>query len=290
MLWHYQNKIKINNNNYYRINDEISLNTTIKMFHLQQFANRFMKLDPEFWYVIAAFIVACMIWASSPVFFLRDDILGKSVMVAGIIAMTLYHRIAGIIALILVIALLNRTPIKEGLTFATPTPAPISFKSPDEFRQKYCLKGLPDDPTHSGKLELSYMLSPAFFTMDASGNPTLTKEQMDAFMSMNPTSFEKCTPLTTTNGAKEYQTIHNLCDPACNWTMKANPSPPTTAPTAMPTTDPAIPSLPPNDDTTTTEGFNLMSALRPPLRTVRHIITDGVSNVKSVANRVKRQF
>lgn len=40
-----------------------------------------------------------------------SHVLGKVVMVAVIIAMTLYHRIAGIIGLILVVAMLNRTPI-----------------------------------------------------------------------------------------------------------------------------------------------------------------------------------
>jgi len=151
-----------------------------------------MKIDPEFGAVAFAFIIACMIWAS-PIFFLRDNVLGKMVMVASLIAMTLYHRIAGIIALIAIIAILNQIPMKEGmenplssstnpltkvdsLSGATPAPsaAPTapSFNSPDEFRQKYCVKGIPDDPTQSGKLIMNYMLSPDFFTkFDASGNP-----------------------------------------------------------------------------------------------------------------------
>lgn len=222
-----------------------------------------------------------------------DDVLGKSVMVAFIIAMTIYNRIAGIIALILVIALLNQNPTKEGLTFgnpmttATSTPAPISFNSPDEFRQKYCLKGIADDPTQSGKLNFNYMLTPDFFTLDASGNPTITKEEISAFESMDKLSFNKCTSLTVKNGGQMYETIHNMCDPACNWAIKPAS---TTAPSTMPTTDPAIPSLPPNDDTTTTEGFNPMSALRPHIRAGRHLVTDGAANVKSVANRLKRQL
>jgi hypothetical protein len=227
-----------------------------------------------------------------------DNVLGKLVMVAFIVAMTIYNRIAGIVALILVIALLNQNPTKEGLTFGNPmttsisTPAPISFKSPDEFRQKYCLKGVADDPTQSGKLPFTYMLSPDFFTLDASGNPTITKEEIGAFESMDSGSFNKCTPLTVKNGGQMYETIHNMCDPACNWITKpasitAPSTAPSTAPTAMPT---AIPSLPPNDDTNTTEGFNPMSALRPHIRAGRHLVTDGAANVKSVANRLKRQL
>ena len=227
-----------------------------------------------------------------------NDVLGKSVMVAFIISMTIYNRIAGIVALILVIALLNydqgamegfgmdgvgasSNPLLGG---ASAAPAPISFKSPAEFRQKYCLKGVADDPTQSGTIAFNYMLSPAFFTLDASGNPTMTKEEMDALGSMVPNSFNKCTPLTVKNGGHSYETIHNMCDPACDWTMKPVPTAtaPSTAPSTMPTTGPAV--------SKTTEGFNPMSALRPHLRTGRHILTDGAANVKSFANRLKRQL
>lgn len=264
--------------------------------NMKEFSKHFMKMDPAFWYVAVAFLIACIY----PVFSLRDDVLGKSFMVAGIIAMTLYNRIAGIVALIVVIAMLNRDRgVMEGFGMdgLGASSAPISFNSPDEFRQKYCLKGIPDDPTQSGKLEFNYMLSPAFFTMDASGNPTMNEATIKAFGSFDPNSFNKCTPMTVKNGGVGYETIHNICDPACNWTMNPNKSNSTTAPstapstapiTAMPTTDPAIPSLPPNDDTTTTEGF--ISALHPHIRTGRHILTDGAANVKSFANRLKRQL
>ena len=255
---------------------------------------------PEFGYMAVAFLIACMIWAS-PSLFLRNSGLGKLLLVAGIIAMTMYHRIAGIVALILVIAMLNRNPIKEGLTLGNPmtsstsTPPPISFKTPDEFRQKYCLKGLPDDPTQSEKLEFTYMLSPTFFTLDASGNPTMNEATIKAFGSFDPNSFNKCTPMTVKNGGVGYETIHNICDPACNWTIKpdsttpsGDPSVPTTAP-AIPTI-PTIPTIPSLSLSRTTEGFNPMSALRPRIRSGRHFITDGVDHVKSVANRLKRQF
>lgn len=236
-----------------------------------------MKIDPEFGAVAFAFVIACMIWAS-PIFFLRDNVLGKIVMVASLIAMTLYHRIAGIITLIAIISILNQAPMKEGMTnpltsssSTGETPAPsISFNSPDEFRQKYCVKGIPDDPTQTGKLTLTYMLSPSFFTMDASGNLTLTKEQIDAFGTIDPTSFDKCTPLKLANGQTEYETINNVCDPKCGWTMKSTA--PTTAPTGMPST----------------EGFTPM--LRPHIRTARHLITNGANNIKSSVNRIKRQL
>jgi len=213
-----------------------------------------------------------------------DDVLGKSVMVAFIIAMTIYNRIAGIIALIIVIALLNRTPVKEGLTFATPTPAPISFNSPDEFRQKYCLKGVADPATPTTPLEYSYMLSPTMIT-DISGNIQARPEfiKFVNFATFNAGNGCKLDPAT-----KNYVTIPNMCDPTCNWATNSNST--TSAPSTMPTTDPAIPTLPPNDDTNTTEGFNPMSALRPHIRAGRHLVTDGAANVKSVANRLKRQL
>ena len=256
---------------------------------IHSIAKEFSK-HPEFGYMAVAFLIACMIWAS-PSLFLRNSVLGKLLLVAGIIAMTLYHRIAGIVALILVIALLNRTPTKEGLTFATPpSPPPISFKSPDEFRQKYCLKGVADDPAETGTIAFNYMLSPDFFTLDASGNPTMTMTQMDALGKMEPISFNKCTPLTVKNGGHSYETIHNMCDPACDWTMNPASTTATPAPTKISTTGPAIPAIPSLSLSKTTEGFNPMSTMRPYLRSGRHFMTDSVDNAKSVANRLKRQF
>jgi len=238
-------------------------------------------MDPELGAVAFAFVIACIIWAS-PLFFLRDNVLGKIIMVAAIIALTMYHRIAGLIAVIAIIALLNQltiTPMKEGMvnplakamaTTTTPTPA-ISFNSPDEFRQKYCVKGYPDDPTQSGKVILNYMLNPAFFTkMDASGNPIMSKDQIDILGSIDPNSFNKCTPLTVANGGTQYETIHNMCDPKCGWTMKS------TAPTAAPTAS------------TTAEGFTPM--LRPHIRAGRNLVTNGLNNLNSGANRLKRQL
>lgn len=258
----------------------------IDMNRLQEFAKRFTKLDPAFGYVAFAFLVACMIWAF-PVLFLRDDVLGKIVMVSAIIAMTMYHRIAGIIALIVVIAMLNQKPNKEGmlnsiptlppsnpLVGSTPSSSSISFKTPAEFRQRYCTKekGVPDDLSGKGRLNMTYMLSPAFFTkMDASGNPQLTIDEITAIESMDPASFNQCKPTTIDGQGEQRQTINNICDPACNWTIKPAPTP-----TPTPITS------------TSTEGFTPM--LRSHIRTARHVVSNGMDNLKSTANRLKRQF
>jgi len=282
----------------------------IGMSGLQEFAKRFAKFDPAICYVAVAFLIACMIWAF-PVLFLRDDVLGKVIMVSAIIAITMYHRIAGIIALIVVIAMLNQKPNKEGMMIptistssnalsnalstplsnapSTPLSNPlvgsppsssssISFKTPAEFRQKYCTKGVADDLSGQGKLTMSsYMLSPAFFSkMDASGNPQLTNDEITAIQSMDHNSFSECKPTTIVGQGEQRQTINNMCDPACNWTIK----PPTPTPTLTPTPTPT--------PTTNAEGFTPM--LRPHIRTGRRMMTDGMDKLKSTANRLKRQF
>lgn len=257
----------------------------IDMNGLQEFAKRFTKLDPAFGYVAFAFLIACMIWAF-PVLFLRDDVLGKIVMVSAIIAMTMYHRIAGIIALIVIIAMLNRTPGKEGLGFATPTPAPISFKSSTEFRENYCLKGVSDPTTPAQQMEYSYMLSPTMFTTDANGK-LQTRPEFIKFLNLSSFNANNGCKLDPTT--KGYITITNLCDPTCNWAMNSTtatsgPAPAPTA-TSMPTTGPEIPSI---NDMSMTEGFTPM--LRPHIRTARHVVSNGMDNLKASANRLKRQF
>jgi hypothetical protein len=247
---------------------------------MKDFAKKIMNMDPELGLVAFAFVIACMIWAS-PLFFLRDNVLGKIIMIAAIIALTMYHRIAGIIAVIAIIAVLNQltiTPMKEGMvnpfasaSGATPTtPAPSgSFTTPDEFRKKFCVKGAADDPMQTGKLAFSYMLSPAFFSkLDASGNPIIDQDVIAAFGSLDPKSFFKCTPLTMKSGGQAYETINNMCDPACSWTMNPTPSAAAASPPA--------------------EGFTPM--LRPHIRTGRHLVTNGLNNLKSGANRLKRQL
>jgi hypothetical protein len=254
------------------------------MTGLQEFAKRFTKLDPAVGCVAVAFLIACIY----PVLFLRDDVLGKIVMVSAIIAATMCHPIAGIIALILIIAMLNQKPNKEGLSMpnagsnslfgSTPSSSPssVSFKTPAEFRQKYCTKekAVADDLGGKHRLNMSYMLSPAFFSkMDANGNPQLTLDEMIAMQSIEPGSFSECKPTTMDGLGEQRQTINNMCDPACNWTIKSTPTP---TPTPTPTS------------TTNAEGFTPM--LRPHIRTGRRMITDGMDNLKSTANRLKRQF
>jgi hypothetical protein len=74
--------------------------------------------------------------------------------------------------------------------------------------------------------------------------------------------------MTVKTGGTQYETIYNMCDPACSWTIK-----PTPAATAA---------------STTAEGFTPM--LRPHIRTGRHLATNGLNNLKSGANRLKRQL
>jgi hypothetical protein len=253
---------------------------------MKEFGKHFMKLDPAFWYVAVAFLIACIY----PVFSLRDDILGKSFMVAIIIAMTLYNRIAGIVALILVIALLNRDRgIMEGfgmdglgssgsgtldsnpLFGSTATAAPTT---PDQFRQQYCTNGV-TDPISPPEKFIS-ILSPTLFT-DNQGKPQANSDFLNVAKQINFASMNSCTPENP--GSNNFATVQNMCDPNCNWTM--NPAPtPTASTTTNPTTNP------------TTEGFNAnpMSALRPHIRAGRHLVTDSMDNVKSVANRLKRQL
>jgi hypothetical protein len=240
------------------------------MIGLQEFAKRFTKFDPAFGYVAFAFLVACIIWAF-PVLFLRDDVLGKIVMVSAIIAMTMYHRIAGIIALILVIAWY---PVKEGLSMndhpliPASTLNPLHFESAAEFREKFCMKGVAQSDGNEPPVLQPYMLSPALFN-DINDKPQF---KLDVIKQMNVSSLNaanSCKP-DPANGSN-YVSIANMCDPACNWTTN-----PTTAPTTAPT------------PTTNAEGFTPM--LRPHIRTARHVVSNGIDNLKSTANRLKRQF
>lgn len=246
-----------------------------------------MKLDSNICCIAFAFLVACMVCAS-PVLFLRDRVLGKLLLVAGVVAMTMYHHIAGIIALVAVIALLQNRGIMEGMevgsigssglanpllgsTAATTAPAaPSAPATAVQFRQQYCTKGVTMTPDL--KIKYDYMLLPTLFN-DNKGTPDINQEFLNIAKNMNTASFNTCTPtiVSGTTDGKVYQTIQNMCDPSCNWTM--NPAP---TPTAMP--------MP------TKEGFTPMSTLRPHIRTGRQIVSNGVDNVKSFAKRLQRQL
>lgn len=236
------------------------------------------QVDPEFGYVAVAFLFACMIWFS-PILFLRDNVLGKVVMVLAIIALTLYHRVAGIIALIVVISIMQQQqPLREGLTTKKKADAAdaadaakdnhpllgsaimpssaIQFATAAEFREKYCMKGVGQGADQKPGFE--YMLSPALFDDNL-------QLKLDAIKQMNVSSMNaanscKPDPANSTN----YVSIANMCDPGCNWTTNA-------------TTSPA-----------TKEGFT--PALRPHIRNGRRIMTDGAAALKSGVNRLKRQI
>jgi hypothetical protein len=73
--------------------------------------------DGKYIIVVLLLFVACIIWGSPMVSLLslRDnDNLGKIIAVASIIALTSVHRIAGIMALVVVIAFMQNRPAMEG--------------------------------------------------------------------------------------------------------------------------------------------------------------------------------
>jgi hypothetical protein len=227
-------------------------------------------VPPGFGYAAVAFLFACMIWVSP-----SDDVLGKAIMVSVIIALTMYHRIAGILAVIAVIALMQTmqtmqpTKQREGFNPLIPTIPPITFASAAEFREKYCMKGV----AQSGATDISteYMLSPALFN-DNNGKPQLKMEvikQMN-LSTMNAANSCKSDPPNSTN-SNDYITLSNMCDPGCMWTT--NPMPvPTNATNA----------------TNATEGFTPM--LRPHIRKAKNAVSDGMNTLKSGASRLRRKM
>ena len=209
----------------------------------------------------------------------QDNVLGKVVMVLAIIALTLYHRVAGIVALIVAISIMQQQPLREGLTTkaeatnatnatnategnhpllgsAIMPSSAIQFATAAEFREKYCMKGVGQGADQ--KPELQYMLSPALF--DDKVQLKLEAIKQMNVSSMNAANSCKPDPANSTN----YVSIANMCDPGCNWTTNASPA------------------------TATKEGFT--PALRPHIRNGRRMITNGTAAVKSGVNRLKRQI
>ena len=232
------------------------------------------------WYVCLAFVVAfaCM-------HHMRNRVLGKLIMVAGVIAMTMCHRIAGIVALIFVIALLNRSAM-EGFALddtpatttattsptAPPTAAPAL--TPIQFRQQYCTRGVTDPISPPEKF--SYILSPTLFT-DNKGKPEANRDFLNVAQKINLASMNKCTPETP--GSTNFATVQNMCDPNCNWDMK----PATTTATA---TASSVPTA--TNPTPTSEGFTTMSMVRPHVRSGKKMISNSIEQFRSAANRIKR--
>ena len=223
----------------------------------------------EFRHVAFAFLIACVIWFLSS----GNAVLGRAAMVSVIVASATYHRVAGIIAVLVAIAFMqNQTHAqKEGLSMndhpliPASTLNPLHFESAAEFREKFCMKGVAQSAGNEPTV-LQYMLSPALFDVSNSDKPQF---KLDVIKQMNVSSMNaanSCKP-DPANGSN-YVSIANMCDPGCNWTTNV----PTTAPTTAPTT----------------EGFTPM--LRPHIRTGRRVIADGVSNLTASANRLKRRL
>ena len=104
-----------------------------------------------------AFLIACALWVISSS---GNTILGTVAMLTVIVASATYHRVAGIIAVLVAIAFMQQTHAqkKEGLTM----PAPLQFESAAEFREKFCMKGVAQSAGNE-PMVLQYMLSPALF-------------------------------------------------------------------------------------------------------------------------------
>ena len=189
----------------------------------------FNKIDPTWGYATVALFFACIIWVS-PMLSLRDnDVLGRMITVTSIVILTMWHRVAGIIALSVVIAVMqnryemgpiNTAIAMEGFTLPKNVSNPVvgttssddffSWKTPDEFKQKYCMKGLSDDGWN-------YILNPKLFTgpIDASGNPALDKDGAAVLGRIDNATLKK------ENGCPKFvgAGINVICDPKCNWKM-----------------------------------------------------------------------
>lgn len=212
-------------------------------------------------YILVALMIACMIWGY-PILSLRDnDILGKIITVASIIALTSFHRIAGIIALVVVIAFMQNQPregfelpkIKSNSIVETASSDEFfSWKTPDEFRQKYCMKGLIDDGW-------TYALNPKIAPgpIDASGNPTYTDKSTALFNKIDFGSMQKgdnsknCSK-DLGNGKSITGGIHGLCSPKCEWKVKSEK-----------------------------EGFTT-SIENSPIQNVKNYVKDNVKNAKTM--------
>lgn len=175
------------------------------------------NMDPTFVYVVSAILFAAMVWAS-PIIFLRDSTLGKVVMVVFIIALTLYHRIAGIIGLIVIIAIMQNMQVMEGLSFPVmPTTSSSSntWNSPDEFKQKFCIRGSVDVSPY-----MVYALSAdsKVVEYDSTGKAIKLGEGYERIdMDTVNACGEYKNPET---GANEPSGVRNLCSPDCKWKMK----------------------------------------------------------------------
>ena len=235
-----------------------------------QLQKMFKKMDPKIVYVAGAVLLAAMIWAS-PILFLRDSILGKVAMVASIIALTLYHRVAGIIALIVIIAIMQKMKVTEG--FELPISTPVSstslpssssssssgtWNTPDEFKQKFCMKALVEGSNINSLVDV---LNPnsKLFNFDSSGKIT---DAGESYNRIDWGSLLACgTYKNPINGTDQSGGFVALCDPKCNWKIKTEAK---------------------------KEGFVPM--LRPHMRNVEKFVTDKVDTLKESVNTLQRKI
>jgi hypothetical protein len=152
--------------------------------------------------------------------------LSDIVAVAVVIIFSMHHRISGILALLVVIACMQTYETKEGFGLpkmpSSSTPAVgsddfFSWKTPDEFKQKYCIKGLSD----SGWLYvLNSKIAPG--PVDASGNPTYTDKSHSLYNNIDFATMREdpdCTR-STGGGGSTMGGIQGMCNPKCDWKMK----------------------------------------------------------------------
>jgi hypothetical protein len=148
--------------------------------------------------------------------------LSDIVAVAVVIIFSLHHRISGILALLVVIACMQIYETKEG--FALPkmqsssTPDvtdDLSWNTPDEFKQKYCIRGWGSCSKNSPGGWM-YVIHPKFANgpVDASGNPTLTDKSYEMMRRIDDKTVTKENGCST-NGL-------SLCEPKCNWKIRTS--------------------------------------------------------------------
>ena len=171
-------------------------------------------------YATVALFFVCMIWVSPMLSFRDNDILGRIITVTSIVMLTMWNRVAGIIALIVVIVIMQNRSEMEGFTLPNTVSSPIgttssssdTWNTPDEFKQKFCTKVVLD-----GMDSLVYALKPnsKLVTYDSSGKMTDVGEY---YKRIDWPSVLSCgNTKNPINGKDQSGGIVQLCNPTCNW-------------------------------------------------------------------------
>jgi hypothetical protein len=153
--------------------------------------------------------------------------LSDIIAVAIIVAFSMHHRISGILALLVVIACMQTYETKEGFALPKMPSSSIpalgsddyfSWNTPDEFKQKYCIKGLSD----SGWLYvLNSKIAPG--PVDASGNPTYTDKTHSLYKNIDFATMRDDPDCTRHTGSSSTMGgIHSMCNPKCDWKIKTS--------------------------------------------------------------------